>query len=308
MTELLGPFGSFGDLAEAAKDRCAAAPVLNLTLSLKTHLPLSDDAFLETYAEDAELWQGKDAPSRLFFTHGQYMHRHGDAFDYLISQLKSKPTGNRACISLLDTGDLIGSGDDPVPSFLILQAGFDSASHEVLYLTAYYRALEVGSFLPINLAEMALVAGRISRRIPEARHLDLTIHAFRAHLIHGFRPLEHSDLDSASVDAIRTAVASSDYPVVIAWLADKDRAETIIDTTGTATLLTELISAVWASTELISSMEETVSAMAMLQEARRNGSHAATLDLLQDRVSRGLQSSIKEVRQIQQSGGGAHGA
>jgi hypothetical protein len=290
---------SYGELAEAAYGICEKTPVINLILHLRVPIGLDHDPFIQQYLGDAAQWQSKERPPKLRFSHGEFMHRHGNALDYLVAQLKEKPTGNRACISLLTTADFLDSGDDPIPSFLVLQAGLEPSSPDVLFLSAYYRALEVGTFLPINLAEMALITESISARISTVRELDLTIHAFRAHFIPGFRPLEHSDLDAAEVDAIRRAVQGRDLGLIIAWLNDKNRIESIVDTSGVAKLITELSLVGWAGDELLRCMDRVVSCMTQLQEARRNGSHTDRLRSLHDRVSDMISESVGLLRDLQ---------
>ncbi len=298
------PSTSFGRLAEQARDLCSAQPALNLMLALRAPISAVDDAFLDGFRDRARLWLSKDRPARFWFNHGEFIHRHGDGVEYLISQLQRKPTGNRACISLLNTADFIASADDPLPSFLLLQAGFAGGGQDVLYLTAYYRALEVGSFLPINLAEMALVASEASTRIPTITELDLTIHAFRAHYIPDFQTLHRSDLDAASVDDIRAAVQDRDIPRLVAWLTEQTRPASIIDTSGTATLLTELNASDWANGDLLRSLEVVVASLTQLQEARRNGSHAPRIDALQEQVGTALEESIRILRQSKLATGG----
>jgi len=289
---------SLGEIAKKAREICAHSPVLNLILNMRAPIPSLDDPFIQGYIDEAREWQSKKRPSKLWFSHGEYMHKYGDAIEYLVGELKAKPTGNRACISLTNTADFIGSDDGPLPSFLLLQCGFESKSQEVLYVTAYYRALEVTAFLPINLAEMALIASAISSKIPTIGTLDLTIHAFRAHATPGFRPLEHSELDAASQVRIKEVVVGKDVNQIVKWLTDKLRPESLVDITGITTLLRELGTSDWANERLVRSLETVVSAMTQLQEARRSGSHAAAIDSLQERVARGLQVSIDIMRQI----------
>jgi thymidylate synthase len=186
---------SFGELVEQAKSACAEKPLTSLVLGVQVSFPVLDDVFIHSYIDRGKKWQQPERPKDLYLNHGEYINRHGDGLEFLIQQLKDRPRGNRACISLMDTGELIGSGDQPRPSFMLVQAGFSELGRSVLHMAAYYRALEVSNFLPVNLAEMALMSSKIQSEITEIEHLDLTIFAFRAYQTRGFTRLERSKFD-----------------------------------------------------------------------------------------------------------------
>lgn len=280
---------SFAALVNEAKKACAAAPIINVLLCLERFpLPASKDAFIKNYIDVAAHWQSADPPPEYLFSHGQYMHKYGPSIDYLVSQLVRKPTGNRACISLVDTGDIMESNDGKLPSFLVLQAATEHGGAH-LTLTSYYRALEVSEFLPINLAEMALVADQIRQSIPTLVSMDLVMHAFRAHSQPGFRAHVRSQLDIAGSVEVASVVKAKDRAKIATWLMDKARPETVIDTAGLAMLTTELAGAGWAKDE-VEQLNKAVGLETQLSHARSVATHAAGVADLQSDLSDLLRS------------------
>ncbi|MDP9998285.1 hypothetical protein [Pseudarthrobacter sulfonivorans] len=289
---------SFASLVNEAKKACVATPVLNMILCLKQYpLPAGKDAFIRNYIDVATHWQSVDPPPEYLFSHGQYMHKYGQSIDYLVSQLIHKPTGNRACISLVDTGDIMQSNDGKLPSFLVLQAATEhGGSH--LTLTSYYRALEVNEFLPINLAEMALIADQVRQSMPTLVSLDLVMHAFRAHSQPGFRAHVRSRLDIAASDEVASVVKAKDRAKIATWLMDKARPETVIDTAGLATLTTELAAAGWAKDE-VEQLNKAVGLETQLSVARSVATHAAGVSDLQSDLSdllRRIASTLRDAK------------
>ena len=163
-----------------------------LNLSLKHRFPvtvLAEPHILDA-SEGAADWQSVDCPSHLYFSHGQYIGF--DGLTNLISELRHKEHSNRAIISLINQSDIVGSGDMPIPSFMIFQCTiFDS----VLFVTAYYRALEVSKFLGINVEELRLMIKSIYESLRRFDSVALHIFAFRAYVKENFNPLLKSELD-----------------------------------------------------------------------------------------------------------------
>ncbi|MCT9625778.1 hypothetical protein HWD94_11655 [Pseudarthrobacter equi] len=286
---------TFGELAAKTKAACSSSPILNVVLSVQAALPASNDFFLQTYRVDAEKWQAPEVPADLVFNHGNYMHRHGDSLNYLITELKNKPSGNRACISLVDAADIMASKDGKLPSFLLLQAAIGTDGKKLI-MTAYYRALEVSVFLPINLAEMALIADKIGKNHPTLESVDLTLHAFRAHDSPQFRAHTRSALDIAAVEGeIVDAVAAENRQLIATWLLDKARHESVIDTVGLATLTAELTEAGWED-DVVSELNVAVGLEAQLAYARTMGTHAHGVKSLQEELSSQLSNIARMLR------------
>ena len=277
---------TFGELAVKARDVCHPDPIFNAVLNVKTTFPAAADSFLQSYRSDAEKWQAAEVPVDLLFNHGSYMHRHGDSVNYLIKELKNKPSGNRAFITVVDQADIMASKDGKLPSFVLLQAAVGDDGKQ-LVMTAYYRALEVSNFLPINLAEIALIADKIWTNTPTLESLDLTVHAFRAHDNPEFRAHTRSALDIAAEQGIADAVRSKNSQLIATWLLDKARHESVIDTVGLATLTTELAAAGWQD-DVADELNVAVGLETQLVHVRTMGTHAHGVKSLQDDLSKRL--------------------
>lgn len=124
----------------------------------------------------AEQWRQPTPANDMYFTHAQY---YGDGIQHIVDELKHKSTSNRALYSLLAQKDISKSGDDPIPSFLTFQCSIEK---EVLYCTATFRALEVSSFLRINLEEIRQNLLEICPKFPTIEVVRLHIFAFHAYI------------------------------------------------------------------------------------------------------------------------------
>lgn len=281
-----------GEAAEQAKIACADAPVMNLVLSFPMSLPASSKGFLAAFREEALLWQSSVRPNVLQMSHGEYMHAHGDPIEYLTSELKAKGTSNRACISLVDSKPIMESGDGRLPSFMLLQVGFYGPKRDVLFLSAYYRALEVSAFLPINITEMALIAESIAQKIPSVTDVDITMHAFRAHLVEGFRAHRRSKIDTVSRTRIHEMVQGRDAHGIAKLLIEKSAPESIIEVAGLVALRIEVESAGWSS-DVQDELDRAISAMTRLKTVRESGTHEVSIDELQAELTARLATAAE---------------
>ena len=125
--------------------------------------------------EEAAQWRQKTPAPDMYFSHGQYYQ---DGIQHIIEELKRKRTSNRALYSLLAQRDIAGKGDDPIPSFLTFQCSIEG---DVLYCTASFRALEVGTFLKVNLEEIRQNLVDICEAFPELQTVRLHIFSFHAY-------------------------------------------------------------------------------------------------------------------------------
>lgn len=125
---------------------------------------------------EAAQWRHAAPAADMYFTHAQY---YGDGIQHIINELKDKPTSNRALYSLMSQKDISKSGDNPIPSFLTFQCSIEK---EVLYCTATFRALEVSTFLRINLEEIRQNLVEICTKLPVIEKVHLHIFAFHAYV------------------------------------------------------------------------------------------------------------------------------
>jgi len=117
--------------------------------------------------------------------------------------------------------DIIGSHDDPIPSFMVLQFGFPADDDRLLVCSAYFRALEVVEFLPVNIAEMCLIIRSLRAAFPNFIEIDFSIHAFKAYAKLGFHCLEKAALDRLNGAAVVNAVEKGLHTVIQGWLESK---------------------------------------------------------------------------------------
>ena len=138
-------------------------------------IALAQAKILEVFG-DAAQWREPVPAADMYFSHGQY---YGDGLQHIIEELKEKPTSNRALYSLLAQKDISKSGDSPIPSFLTFQCSIEKS---ILYCTATFRALEVSSFLRINLEEIRQNLVEIYAAFPAIENVMLHIFAFHAYV------------------------------------------------------------------------------------------------------------------------------
>ena len=116
--------------------------------------------------------------------HGDYIildlkDKRIDGYQHVINELSSKPTSRRALISLINTQDIVGSGNKSIPSYILSQY---QIKNNYLIVTNYFRALEVDNFLYCNLAEAYIIIKKIVESIPDIKKVFLTFHIFEAYL------------------------------------------------------------------------------------------------------------------------------
>ena len=284
---------SLADLASRARSACDKGAVTNLVLRGTFPYEEAECEFVMTFDDLAEKWQSPTVPDDLFISHGSYIHRYGDAKEFLVAELTRKRDSNRACLSLINMQDLINSGDAPIPSFLVLQFGFAQEMPKTILVTAYFRALEVREFLPINLAEICQVLRHLKDHLPEIEHFELTIVAFRAHSIPGFHCLRKASLDTASAVDITVAVQAKDFVKLRAWLDSKINVEeSVIWTAG----LTNLSSALQAypkvcPADVLDHVEEALADMERLRTVRVSSSHSPQIRKLSRKIQANLSSA-----------------
>ncbi|MGO4773601.1 hypothetical protein ACEN2I_18240 [Flavobacterium sp. W22_SRS_FK3] len=218
--------------------------IKNLIISGTFPITELDNTFILDNKELAELWQQPSRPTQLKFNHGEYLNKKNkSAVNYLIEELKIKSDSNRACWSLIDMESLIDSGDTPIPSFLVLQAGI-SDDYSTLSITCYYRALEIKKFLPINLAEICLIASQINNSFGyKFRNIEITIHAFNAYIKDNFTCLNRARLDTFSEAEIATKIAVvGDGTKWLRGMLDEkmDHLESNIEITGINNLISSI--------------------------------------------------------------------
>lgn len=285
---------TFSGLAERAADACADGVVYHLVLRGRVPVAETRSAFIEAHMADARNWQSPHC-NDLFFTHGQYI---GAGRDYVIAELKQKQDSNRACVSLLNVRDIIGSDDNPIPAFLLFQAGFASDSRQTLYLAVYFRALEVSAFLPINLAEMALIIDQARIAFPQIEEVELIVVAFRAYLRQGFSCLHKSPIDVADSVTITLAVAQRKVQQLREWIAAKrDTQESVVSTHGITTLRRAIDeSGVSYDPQVSRALQKAVEHLEKLKQMRKATSHGSAIQTVVAQVQVELDAALEALK------------
>lgn len=218
------PIGHFEDIIELAKQQVGQkAYQLNFNLKLEYSTELISNIQLHDVATKAEDWQKVEKPDYLHINHGEYITKNG--LEHLVEELKIKNDSNRAIVSLINQKDIIGSGDKPIPSFMLLQCGIEG---ENLYITLYFRALEVINFLRINLEEVRQIAYKICNEILSLSTVKLNIIAFRAYANERQNTLERPDIDLLE-ESRMTLYMQQNVNKIISLLNQKEQESTVIE-------------------------------------------------------------------------------
>jgi len=195
------------DLEEIANDATAAIAdgnsIFNNYLAYEFDIKLVTDGELTDVSDDAKNWAEEICPDSLHFNHGSFLI---GGMDHLISELKAKPSSNRALLSLISQKDVSGSGDKPIPSFMVFQT---SIENEVLYCTTYFRALEISTFLRVNIEEIRQRLCAVYSECQNYRKIRLVIFSFRAYHNSSMIPLKKPEFDLLTAYEIFTKLKSS---------------------------------------------------------------------------------------------------
>lgn len=182
--------------------------------------------------EEASQWRQKEPAADMYFSHGQYYE---DGIQHIINELSVKPTSNRALYSLLTQSDISRSGDGPIPSFLTFQCSIEK---NVLYCTASFRALEVGSFLKVNLEEIRQNLVEICKALPAVVTVHLHIFAFHAYIrTSSASALRKPKIDVTSEARLLRLMQKGDGRALDELLGDFERSTTVVSSKSLEALL-----------------------------------------------------------------------
>jgi len=285
----------FDELITQAINTCKGKPVVrNLLLqhTFSTSLLKHPPGQLE---QKAKLWQQPQVPKNLYINHGHFIHAKGDGIQHIIDELKRKGDSNRALYSLISMPEIVGKGDLPIPSFMVLQFGLSGKS---LFCTAYFRALEVCRFLPINVTEICLVASRIHRDFQQVNRVYLCILAFQASYKPDFDCLEKCELDQMEEGVVSGYLADPTKKDKLSHLLhDKLRESTVIDTARLNEICNYLRNAPAETRALykdtfLSSLERARDCLNELKEVRENTSYSPEIQKLTEQAKQHLKAAF----------------
>ena len=216
------------DISRKAIKKIGDQPYLiNFDLRVTFAKSLVSSKMSDVY-EDALNFQNQTCPSALHMNHGQYIHKVGNGIENVISQLKSKHASNRAIISLINQEDIMESKDNPIPSFMILQFSIEDATK--LYVTTYFRALEVSKFLRINTEEIRQIIEKILSNFIRLKEVYLNIVAFRAYIDLDINPLKKPKIDLLKERQFLTYLKpEANLENLIGLLEEKKTSSTVIE-------------------------------------------------------------------------------
>jgi hypothetical protein len=120
------------------------------------------------------------------------------------------------------------SKDTPIPSFMILQFSIEDSTK--LYLTTYFRALEVSKFLRINTEEIRQIIEKILAKNIQLNEIYLNIFAFRAYIDLDINPLKKPKIDTYDKQDILKYLLKeqSNLNELIELLNEKNTSSTVI--------------------------------------------------------------------------------
>lgn len=297
---------SLEDLWKKSISECEQKVLENVVLNGEFDIEEINSRFIQLHKEEACMWQSKKKPDELIINHGEYINK-GNASNlgikFIIQELKKKTSGNRACYSLINMEDIVNSGDKAIPSFMVLQFSFATEDKDKLIVSAYFRALEVKEFLPINLAEICLNIEEIKQNFPNIKTFELTIFIFRAQYIENFYCLRHSKLDTLKASTM-VKYLLKDKKQIIDALRDKYRVvESVIITRG----IENLIEAVGEVDEvdlhnrakIKNQLSRILSIMSEIRTMRENTSIQEEIDKKTEHLNNELHTLIKFMEEKQ---------
>ncbi|PKI07123.1 hypothetical protein CXF78_07020 [Shewanella sp. 11B5] len=239
--------------------------------------------------EKALQWSADKCPENLYFNHGQFKV---GGVDNIISELKEKPSSNRALYSLIDQNTIMNSEDKPIPSFMLFQSILDEG---ILYCNVYFRALEVSKFLRINLEEIRLNIESIDSSSLSFHTVRLVLLACRAHHAPNFNALEKPKLEQISPVRICLMLQknSRDIAPLIVQMAE---VQTVLSSKSITHIL-EYVEAEWAADNkgrLIALLRRTITEIDQLEELRKQHSHHERVSTLGASVAVNLRAIAGE--------------
>lgn len=206
---------------------------LNFNIKVNFDIQLINKSILSV-SKLALDFQNPVCPNNLHMNHGAFIHKKKNGIQNVINELKEKNNSNRAIISLINQEDIVDSGDNPIPSLMILQ--FSIENHTDLYVTVYFKALEVSKFLRVNIEEIRIIISDMYKELMDIRNVYLNILAFRAYIKEDISTLERAELDQLSVIKIAGKL-SKNVEEFILLLEEKKKSSTVIEYESFSTIL-----------------------------------------------------------------------
>ena len=291
------------EISKKAKEKIATEQYLiNFDLKFKFPTNLLSNCMSSVY-EDALNFQNPVCPEGLHMNHGEYIHKFGNGINNVIKQLKEKQASNRAIISLINQENIMESKDNPIPSFMILQFSIEHGTK--LYVTTYFRALEVSKFLKINTEEIRQIIKKILDNFLSVDEVYLNIIAFRAYIDGSINPLKKTKIELLNQrEFLRFLRVESNLDDLIELLEEKKLSSTVIEYESFQNILdwlqdpeySSLIHTNLKKTLIIQILKEIIDILVHLKSLREKTSHNAEIDENQGKYKQKLEHLIREIR------------
>lgn len=289
---------SFEDIIELSKSEIETEYKMNFNIKVNFDINLIQNS-IEDVHNLALDFQNPECPDNLHMNHGMYIH--SDGIDNVISELKNKKNSNRAIISLINQKDIIGSGDNPIPSFMILQ--FSIENNEQLYVTVYFRALEVSTFLRVNIEEIRIIIQSIHNNFIDLKNVSLNIISFRAYIRENISILERAKLDQLTQIKILGKL-KKEPTELIELIQKKMKTSTVIEYESFKTILECItdddskkdINIAYTKPLIITILKEIIKISKELKINREKSSHSIQIDEYQKQYKTKLTELIKVIR------------
>lgn len=295
--------GSFEEVHSYALELLQENPnQLNFSLQVTFPIGIVKKPALPDVLPDAEDFQKVEKPAHLHINHGMFIKENG--IQNLINELKNKKNSNRAIISLIHQDDIVGKGDNPIPSFMIIQAAIEN---NTLFLTTYFRALEVSTFLRINLEEIRMILNQIHSNFDEIESVNLHIFAFRAYIQKDINPLKRARIELLKETEILKTLESPIKKDLIPLLQEKIRTKTTVVDDHSFHLILEILQNANVNDAIPQLLKETYTTKIMqeiiytsneIKKVRSVNSHSAKIDELYATYSIQIQKLIDEIAKI----------
>jgi len=188
---------------DAISDIADGISVFNNYLAYEFDIKTVKNSELADVSDDAKNWADDICPDSLHFNHGSYLK---GGMKHLTDELNNKPSSNRALLSLISQKDVSGSGDKPIPSFMVFQTSIDE---DTLYCTTYFRALEISTFLRVNIEKIRQRLVSKHSGCPRFTKIRLVIFSFRAYHNSSMIPLKKPEFDLLTAYEIFTKLKSA---------------------------------------------------------------------------------------------------
>lgn len=279
-------------IEDATNEISADGHSFNLCMAYEFEVGLVTGDGLRDCTEEAELWRSDEVPDQLHINHGSYVI---GGMSHLVDELKRKPTSNRALLSLLSQKNVNESGDEPIPSFMVFQV---SIFQDILHCTVYFRALEVSSFLRINVEEIRLRLRDLYSELMNFNKVRLVIHAYRAYNNPNASTLKKSELDLMRGPQIMKLVMS-DPACFGPLLREKSRDDTVMSSNSLQDLheAVELADNLPTKQYLVSLIRESKELTDELKTLRKMHSHHERVNEVSNRLCRKVLSLAEAFEQ-----------